>query len=70
MPDAGLGEEGQVCSLLVGTVDQKEITAATSPAAHWLFAWSMCPAINSPGKPASLLAMLILVNQNDYGVDT
>ena len=46
----------------VETVDWKEITAATSPAALWLFAWSMCPAISSPGEPASLPAMLILEN--------
>ena len=37
-PDAGLEEEGQVWSLLSMNVYWKEITVATSPATHWLFA--------------------------------
>ena len=69
-PDAGLGDEGEVWSLLRRDVNWKEITAATSPAAHWLFAWSMCPAINSPGEPASLPAMILLLNWNNYQVET
>ena len=54
----------------VWTVYWKEITAATSPAAHWLFAWSMCPAIHSPSESVSLLAMLVPVNWNNYQVAT
>ena len=53
-----------------GRVDWKESTAATSPAAHWPFVWSMCPGINSPGEPASLAAMLVLENWNNYQVAT
>ena len=49
-------------------VDWKEVTAATSPAAHWLLARSLCPGINSPGEPASLLNLNVLKNWNDYQV--
>ena len=63
------GRQGE--GLLSASRDSRpEDHSSNSPAAHWLFAWSMCPAINSPGKPASLLDMLILVNRNDYEVDT
>jgi len=30
----------------------------------------MCPAINSPGEPASLPAMILLLNWNNYQVET
>ena len=43
-------------------VDWKETRAATSPAAHWLFAGSLCPGINSPGEPASRLNLNVLEN--------
>ena len=49
-------------------VDWKESTAATSPAAHWLFARSLCPGISSPGEPASLLSLNVLEHWNDYQV--
>ena len=51
-------------------VDGKEVTAATSPAAHWFFAWSLCPGTNSPGEPTSLLNLNVLENWNDYQVAT
>ena len=51
-------------------VDGKESRAATSPAAHWLFAGSLCPGINSPGEPASLLNLNVLENWNDCQVAT
>ena len=63
---AGLKDAGQLCSLW--RVDWKETRAATSPAAHWLFAWSLCPGTNSPGEPASLLNLNVLENWNDYQV--
>ena len=44
----------------------EEITAATSPAAHWHFARSLCPGINSPGEPASLLNLNVLEHWNNY----
>ena len=49
-------------------VDWKETTAATSPAAHWLFAGSLCPGINSPGEPVSLLNLNVLENWSNYQV--
>ena len=49
-------------------VEWKESAAATSPAAHWHFARSLCPEINSPGEPASLLNLNVLENWNDYQI--
>ena len=47
-------------------VDWKETRAATSPAAHWLFAGSLCPGTSSPGEAASLLNLNVLKNWNNY----
>ena len=52
----------------VEIVSLMKITAATSPAARWLLARSMCPAINSSGEAASLLNVKVLENWNDCQV--
>ena len=52
------------------TVHWKETTAAASPAAHWLYAWFLCPGINSPGEPASLLNLNVLEHWSNYQVAT
>ena len=69
-PDAGLGETGRSALCSGRMVDWKEITATTSPAAHWLYAWFLCPGINSPGEPASLLNLNVLEHWSNYQVAT
>ena len=69
-PDTVLGETGRSALCSGGMVDWKEITAATSPAAHWLYAWFLCPGINSPGEPASLLNLNVLEHWSNYQVAT
>ena len=49
-------------------IDWKEFTAVASPAAHWLYARSLCPGTNAPGEPASLLNPNVLENWNNYQV--
>ena len=64
--------QGAALLSLEERVDWKETTAATSPAAQWLYALPLCPGTNSPGEPASLLHIQVNLNVlehwNDYQV--